>query len=384
MPRRAEAFREIRILLVAPSLDKVGGQSIQANRLRERLARVSGVRVRLLPIDPRLPGPLRRLQRVKYVRTIATSIAYVWSLLRTVPHYDVVHAFSASYWSFLLAPVPAMLAAKLFGKRIVLDYRSGEADDHLSNWRMALWGVRLADVVVVHSAYHVGVFAKHGVVARSIYNFVDEDKLRYRERSSPRPRFFGNRHFEPLYNVPCLVRAFAIVQRAIPDAELILAGDGVQRAEIERLIRELDIRRVRLIGRVDPRDMPALYDWADVYLNSPNIDNVPGSLLECLGAGLPVASTDAGGIPFIVINGETGLLVPCGDHQALAAAAIRLVREPGLAHRLASNALAEARSKYVWSAVRDKWTALYGSLAPSTRDSLSEPVSTSGGSCAVP
>lgn len=355
--------KPIRVLIVAPSLDMVGGQSIQADRLARRLRDMADFEVGFLAVNPRLPGPLRAMQRVKYLRTLVTSIVYAWSLLRTVPHYDIVHAFSASYWSFLLAPVPAMLAAKLFGRRIVLNYRSGEADDHMGTWRSARWAVDLADVVVTPSGYLVDVFARHGVAARAISNFVDADVIRWRDRRTPQPRFLGNRPFEPLYNVPCVVRAFARIQREIPDAALVLAGAGPERGAIERLVSELGCRNVRFSGSVAPRDMSALYDWADAFLNAPNIDNMPGSVIECFAAGLPVASTDAGGIPYVVTDGKTGLLVHVNDDDALARAGLRLVRECGLGHRLATNALAELRGKYVWSAVRDHWATLYANLA---------------------
>lgn len=353
----------VRVLIVAPTPPPLGGQAIQARRLFEKLPEVPGLDVGFLAVNPPLPGLLGGLQRIKYVRTVVTSIAYAWSLLRTVPRYDIVHAFSASYWSFLLAPVPAMVAAKCFGKRIVLNYRSGEGDDHLANWRSAGWGIRLADRVVAPSGYLVDVFAKHGFKAQAIHNFVDTALIRYRERTTPGTRFFANRHFEPLYNVACVVRAFAVVQRELPDAALTLAGDGTERAALERLVAELELRNVRFAGRVQMSEMPALYDWADVYLNAPNIDNMPGSVIESFAAGLPLASTGAGGIPYIVTDGVTGLLVPVGDHDALGRAALRLVQEPGLAHRLSTAAYAESQAKYVWPAVRERWAALYRELA---------------------
>src|SRR5215218_8643725 len=126
--------RPLRVCLVAPSLNILGGQAVAAQRLLERLRAVPGLEVGFLPHDPRTNALLRLLQRVKYVRTVATSVAYVASLIRTLPRYDVVHVFSASYWSFLLAPTPAILIGKWLGKQVVVNYRSGEADDHLTHW----------------------------------------------------------------------------------------------------------------------------------------------------------------------------------------------------------------------------------------------------------
>ena len=111
--------RRVRVAIVGPSLDILGGQSVQAERLLERLRNEPKLEMHFVPVNPRLPGPLRNLQKIKYVRTIVTSIAYVSSLLRHVPSYDVLHIFSASYWSFLLAPTPAILVGRLYGRKTV-------------------------------------------------------------------------------------------------------------------------------------------------------------------------------------------------------------------------------------------------------------------------
>jgi glycosyltransferase involved in cell wall biosynthesis len=358
----------IRVLLVGPSLDILGGQSVQLARLLERFRDTPGVDVDFLAVNPRLPGPLRALQRIKYVRTVATSIAYLATLLARVPRYDIVHAFSASYYSYLLAPLPAVVVGKLFGKRTLLNYHSGEADDHLANWRSAALTMRrFADVIVVPSAYLVDVFGRHRLSARAVFNFIELAQLPYREREALRPVFLSNRNFEPLYNVACTLDAFAIIQREVPDASLVLAGDGSQRASLESQAQRLGLRNVTFVGRVPPDRMGELYFDADVYLNSPDVDNMPLSVIEAYAAGLPVATTDAGGIPYIVRNGETGLMVPRGDASALAAAALRLLREPGLARRLSAQAREECLRLYVWPSVEPEWQALYAELASGLR-----------------
>lgn len=343
-------------------MDILGGQAVVLERLRARLSTVPGVEVTFLPVNPRLPGPLGALQRVKYVRTIATSVAYVASLVGTLWRTDVVHAFSASYWSFLLAPVPAMLVGRLFGRRVVLNYHSGEADDHLATWRSAVPLARLAHRIVVPSAYLVDVFARHGLAAESIHNFVEVERIAWRPRAELRPRFLSNRNLEPLYNVACSIRAFARVQAAVPHAELVVAGDGSERAALEALVAELRLANVTFTGRVPHERMAALYDAADVYLNSPDIDNMPSSVIEAYAAGIPVVTSDAGGIPYILRHEETGMLAPRGDDAALAAAALRLLRDPALVHRITTQARAELEAHYVWPAVRDAWLALYERL----------------------
>src|SRR5258705_6131820 len=140
--------RRLRVLIVAPSTDILGGQAVQASRLLAQLRAEPSVEVGFLPVNPRFPRQIRRLQKIKYVRTIITSALYSIALLARVRQFDVIHVFSASYFSFLLAPTPAILTSKLYGKRVVLNYRSGEAEDHLRSWRRTAGSVlRLADAI---------------------------------------------------------------------------------------------------------------------------------------------------------------------------------------------------------------------------------------------
>lgn len=355
-------MRPVRVVLVGPSLDIIGGQAVILQRLLGRLEEIPDIQAEFLPVNPRLPGPLRSLQRIKYVRTVVTSVAYVASLLRHIRKYDVIHVFSASYTSFVLAPTPALLAARLFRRPAILNYRSGEAQDHFRRWRTAAPTARLAERMVVPSGYLVDVFREFGFEAQPIANSVDLSRYRFRVRSPARPRFLANRNFAPLYNVGCILRAFRIIQDAEPEAHLVVAGDGEERAMLHGLAQELDLN-VTFLGQVPPERMAELYDEADVYLNSSSIDNMPNSIVEAFASGIPVVSTDAGGIPYMVDSGRTGLLVPVDDHQALAAAALRVVREPELAEQFSRQGREQCEAQYAWGSVLGQWVSLYRELA---------------------
>jgi glycosyltransferase involved in cell wall biosynthesis len=363
----------VKVCLAGPSLDILGGQAVQLARLKDKLQETPGLEVAFLPMNPRLPGPLRFLQRVKYVRTVATSIGYWILLLTRVRRFDVVHAFSPSYWAFLLGPVPAMLAARAFGRAALLNYHSGEAEDHLRNWRSAVPLTKLAHRIVVPSAYLREVFARFGLTAVPIHNFVDADTIPFRERATPKPAFLSNRNFEAHYNVACSIRAFARVQERIPEASLTVAGYGSRREALEELVRQLGLKNVRFTGKVSPAEMTRLLDEADILLNSPDIDNMPLSLIEAQAAGLPIVSTWTGGIPYIVEDGTTGLLVPPGDSEAMARASLRLLEEPGHALRLATAGRASCLERFSWSAVQAAWVRTYRELAASVRPTAGAP-----------
>ena len=355
--------KPIRLLLVAPALTILGGQAVQANYLLEHLSRERQFEVSFVPHNPRLPGPFRLLQSIKYVRTIVTSFVYCINLLIQVPKHDIVQTLSASYWSFLLGPTPAVLIARLFGKKSIVNYRSGQAEDHLRTWpRTSIPIMKLADEIIVPSQYLVDVFRKFGLHASAIANVTDNDRFKFRERRPLLPIFLSNRNHYPLYNVGCILRAFAKIQQRFPEAKLIIAGDGPERPSLESLARELKLQNIEFRGRVAPSKMHELYNEAHIFLNSSNIDNMPGSILESFASGVPVVSTSAGGIRCIVTHEKTGLLVPRNDHEAMAACAIRLLASPDLAESLVHNAHEEC-STYRWPAVRESWLATYVRLA---------------------
>lgn len=351
----------VRVAVVAPSLRILGGQAVQADRLLRAWTGDPEIEAWLVPVNPLPPRPLRVLTEVKYVRTVVTELTYGPLLVRELARADVVHVFSASYTSFLLAPLPAVAIARALGKPVVLNYRSGEAPDHLRRSAIARAVLARVDRNVVPSRFLVEVFAGFGIDATVIPNIVDLDRFKYRERDPLRPRLVSTRNFEDLYNVACTVRAFRLVQDRYPTATLTLVGGGAQQGALRRLVEELRLDGVTFAGRVRPDDVAAYYADNDIYVQSPNIDNMPTSVLEAYASGLPVVSTGAGGVPAILTDGVHGLLAPVGNHDALGRAILRLLDDPGYARRLARQAY-DSCQRCTWAAVRDQWVSLYRSL----------------------
>ena len=363
VPRSAvQPSRNLRICVVAPSLDSYGGQSIQAARLIEGLNQEPGFEAELLPINPRLPGALRHLQRIKYVRTVVTEGLYLILLLIRLARFDVIHVFSASYFSFLLAPTPALLIAKLFGRPVLLNYHSGEAEDHLQRWRRtALPVIKLADRVVVPSGFLKVVFARFGIQAEAISNTVELDQFIFRERRPLLPVLFSNRNHESHYKVDDTIRAFALIGKQVPEARLIVAGHGSQTEFLKQLTMEMGLTQVEFLGAVHPSQMPALYDAADIFINASIIDNMPLSIIEAFACGLPVVTTGAGGITYMVDGDRTGKIVKPGDYRALAEAVLSLLDDQSSTQKLITNARQEGES-YTWKAVKSVWLTAYQDL----------------------
>jgi glycosyltransferase involved in cell wall biosynthesis len=349
----------LRVAIVAPSLRILGGHAVQARQLLERWQTVPDVDAWLVPINPVPRRPLDVLLGFKYVRTLVTQLLY-WPLLyRELRGADLVHVFSASYASFVLAPLPAVLTAKLFGRPVVLNYHSGEAVDHLSHSALARRLMsRWVDLNVVPSTYLRESLALFGIPATVVPNMIDLTQFPYRRREPLSPRILSTRNFEPLYNLPCVLRAFARIQAEFPDATLTLVGSGSLDGEVKALAMRLRLHHVTFAGRVPPWETPRYYAEADIYLQAPSIDNMPLSVLEAFASGLPVVSTRVGGIPHILTDGVHGLLAPDDDDAMLAAHVIALLQRPAMARRLAA-AARESCAPYEWPVVCQRWLAAY-------------------------
>ena len=352
----------LRVAIVAPSMRILGGQAVQARRLLDAWTNDPDVRAWLVPINPDPPRIIGFVRRVKFLRTILTQLLYWPLLVSELRKADVVHVFSASYSSFLLAPLPAVLVARLFGKPVILNYRSGEAPDHLHRSRIARATLRRVDGNAVPSRFLQDVFKGFGITSQVIPNIVDTARFRFVRRQQVRPRILSTRNFEPLYNVTCTLRAFRIIQDRHPDAALTLVGGGTQEAALRALAKDLRLEHVSFAGRVAPDEVWRSYAEADIYLQTPDIDNMPSSVLEAFASGCPVVSTDAGGVPTILTDGVHGLLVSRGDHEAAAQAVLRLIEDAALAAAVATAARETCR-RYQWSAVRGQWLALYREFA---------------------
>jgi glycosyltransferase involved in cell wall biosynthesis len=343
--------------IVAASLDILGGQGVEAALLIRSLE-ADGHTVTFVPINPRSPSFIRWVKRVRMLRTAVNQIRYLPSLLR-LRGVDVVHVFSASYWSFLLAPVPAMLAARAFGKRVILHYHSGEAEHHLARWGWLVhpW-LTLPDAIVVPSRYLSDVFSRHGYDATVIPNIVDLSAFEFRERRPLGPHLLSTRNLEPYYDVETVLLSYALLKADVPSATLTIAGTGSQEARLRRLASGLSLDGLRFVGRVEPEDMPRLCSEADIFLNASVLDNQPVSVLEAWASGLAIVSTPTGALREMLRHGENALVVPQRNPAAMAKAVMSLLVDPDRALAMTHCARSEV-SRYSWPQVRRAWETAY-------------------------
>lgn len=352
-------FSDLRILLVGPLPPPAGGMANQTRQLAE-LLRGEGARVELVQVN----APYRPAwaERLKGARALFRLLPYLLRLWRGAGRADLMHVMANSGWSWHLFAAPAIWIGRLRGVPVVVNYRGGEAGAFLARSAAVVRAsMRRAASLVLPSGFLLEVFARHGMPGRVVANIVDLERFRPAPtaRTGGGPHLVAARNLETIYGNDVVLRAFALLAPHYPDARLSIAGSGPQAEALAALARTLGIAdRVRFTGRLDRDQMAALYRDADLMLNASRVDNMPNAILEALASGLAVVSTDAGGIPFIVRQRETAMLVPVDDPVAMAAAAREVLDAPALRASLAAAGLRDA-GRYRWSSVRAAWLAAY-------------------------
>ena len=353
-------FAALRVLLVGPLPPPAGGMANQTRQLAE-LLRAEGAQVEVVQVNAPYRPPWAA--RIKGARALFRLLPYLLHLWRGCGRADVVHVMANSGWSWHLFAAPAVWIAALRGTPVVLNYRGGEADAFLQ--RAGRWvrpTMRRAGALVLPSAFLLEVFARHGMDGRIVANIIDLE--RFHPASSPHalgadPHLVVARNLEAIYGNDVALQAFALILARFPGARLSVAGSGPEAAALAALAQRLGIAaQVHFTGRLDREQMAVLYRDAHLMLNASRVDNMPNAVLEALASGLPVVSTRAGGIPFMVKDGHTAMLVAVDDAAAMAAAAIEVLENHDLRWQLVAAGLAEVQ-RYQWSTVRDVLLATY-------------------------
>ena len=294
-------------------------------------------------------------------RALFRLVPYLVALWRLAGRVDLFHVMANSGWSWHLYAAPAIWAARLRRVPVIVNYRGGEAAQFLAKSQsLVRWSMRRANCVVVPSGFLERVFANHGITAQVVPNVVNLDLFHPNE--APRARaahIVVARNLELLYDNESALRAFKRVLDRIPAATLTIAGRGAEESRLRSLAQELGLtEKVRFTGAIDREAMARLYRDADVSLNPSRADNMPNSLLESMASGVPVVSTNVGGVPFMVQHGVTALLVDAGDVPAMADAIVQLLEDPALWQRFSQAGLDQVR-RYTWPQVAPQLEAIY-------------------------
>ncbi|MEF2277263.1 glycosyltransferase family 4 protein [Deinococcus sp. YIM 134068] len=285
---------------------------------------------------------------------------------------QVVHIHSSAYGSFARKGVLLWLSSLIFRLPTVLHLHAGE---FLDFYRRCPAGVRplvratlaRADRVVTLSPHLSADVTAIAPTARvlAVRNGIALTPAPPRRDRPPQVLFLGV--LVERKNPLGLLRAWARVERP-PGARLRLAGDGPLRPAVEALVAELGLAdSVELLGWVDAERSARLLEETDILVLPSYFEGQPLALIEGMARGVALVSTHVGGIPDLIENGVSGLLVPPGDDDALAAALAPLLADGELRRRLGDAAYEHARQEFNIEHTWHQLDALYRELAPHVR-----------------
>lgn len=274
-------------------------------------------------------------------------------------NYDILHIHCCSGWGFLPAVV-GVTVGRWLKKRIVLTYHGGGGEAFFDKYaRLVHHYLTRTDVNIVLSGFLAKAFDKHKIRCTIIPNIIEFDKTQFRLRERLLPHYICTRAHEKLYNIPCILKAFREVQVVMPDANLVLVGNGDEHENLIRMVQVLDLKNVTFTGRVDNNDIYRQLDSADIFLSSPTIDNMPVSVLEAMNAGLLVISSSVGGVPYMVENNKTGLLFESGNDDELSKKMLWAILNQAETKDIIQQARCTVE-EYCWDNIKEKLYTAYG------------------------
>lgn len=353
----------LRICLVGPIAPPAGGMANQTRQLLELLQQ-DGAEVELVAVNA--PYQPAFIGKIPGLRAVFRLMPYLYNLFRACGKAQVVHIMANSGWSWHLFAAPAIWLARLRGTPVLVNYRGGHADSFFAkSWHLVNASLRHASAIVVPSVFLQQVFSRYqsgnSALPVAIVPNILDDQLFYPRQSSDgnsdntpitAPHCIVTRNLEAIYDVATSIRAFSLLHTDLPEARLTIAGSGPQRTMLQQLVQQLKLTEaVNFAGRLSSEQMAELYRSADLMLNSSLVDNSPNSIIEALACGVPVISSDVGGISQLVSHGKDALLFSAGDYQAMYQQATELQQNPTLRQKLISHGLINSQ-RFYWPNVK--------------------------------
>jgi len=282
------------------------------------------------------------------------DLGAAWRLSRLIKQLkpDIVHAHDPH--GIAMAGLALSMSTQLAKPPLIASRR---VDFHLRSSAMSRWKYRQVDCFICASEAIRRMLVADGVPdARTVtvHEGIDLGRVEAAPPAKLHEELWLPHQAPVVGNVAALVphkgqrhliEAAALVVRHVPDARFVIAGEGELRPALERQIREHHLEKHVMLAGFRP-DVLSLHKAFDIFVMSSITEGLGTSLLDAMASGKPVVATTTGGIPEVVVDGVTGSLVPPRDHEAMAAALVKLLKDPALRERLGKAGLARARQKF--------------------------------------
>ncbi|SCY40178.1 glycosyltransferase family 4 protein [Flavobacterium caeni] len=286
--------------------------------------------------------PLRLLDMI--VKTLRHGF---WS------HYILIDTYSTSNFWYAFA---VSQLARMMRRKYIPILHGGELPRRLErNPKLCRAIFGHAHINVAPSRYLETAFSAAGFNVVHIPNTIETKNYTFQKRRQVAPSLFWVRSFSPIYNPEMALAVFAKLRTTYPEAALCMVGPDKE-GHLEKVKRSAKNQGlpVQFTGRLSKSEWTKLSASFDVFINTTHFDNMPVSVIEAMALGMPIVSTNVGGIPFLLEHEQTALLVGDADTDAMVNAIKRLLSEPDLVARLTQNAAVVA-SGFDFEQVKHQW-----------------------------
>jgi glycosyltransferase involved in cell wall biosynthesis len=209
--------------------------------------------------------------------------------------------------------------------------------------------------VSLYMQYH---FEKYNFPVLTIHNYIDLNEYPFKQRCKIKPRLLWVRSFHNIYNPQMAINVLHGLIKEYPDATLCMVGpDKDGSLELCKNIAKAFNLPVEFKGKLSKKEWITLSENFDIFINTTNVDNTPVSVMEAMALGMPVITTDAGGIPFLFENHKEGIIVPAGNVVAMKTAISELLQNESLTTNISFAARAKAM-QWDWEIIGEKWFEL--------------------------
>jgi L-malate glycosyltransferase len=282
------------------------------------------------------------------------DLGAAWRLSRLIKELrpDVVHAHDPH--GVAMAGLALSMSTQLAKPPLIASRR---VDFHLRGGRMSRWKYRQVDCFICASEAIRRMLVADGVPeARTVtvHEGIDAGRVEAAPAANLHEDLFLPHGAPIVGNVAALVphkgqrhliEAAALVVRHVPDARFVIAGEGELRPALERLIREHRLEKHVFLAGFRP-DIHPIHKAFDVFVMSSITEGLGTSLLDAMAASKPIVATSAGGIPEVVVDGVTGMIVAPRDHEAMAGAIVKLLKDRELGRRMGGAGHARVRREF--------------------------------------
>jgi glycosyltransferase involved in cell wall biosynthesis len=277
-----------------------------------------------------------------------------WKLSRLLARVqpEVVHAHDPH--GVAMASVALSMLTRTPPPPLVVSRR---VDFRLKRNSFSRWKYRQVNLFIASSGAIHDLLIQDGVPADqvvTVHEGIDVDRMAHVDAANVHEAFWLPHGAPVVGNVAALVPhkghrhlldAMPLVVREVPDARLVILGEGDLRPQLESQVRQLHLEKHVVLPGFRP-DVLSLIKGFDLFVMSSETEGLGTSLLDAMAAGKACIGTRVGGIPEVVDDGGTGLLVPPHDPPALAAAIVRLLTDPALRARMGQAGLARVRTSF--------------------------------------